>query len=256
MSWLFYFASSRVLSGAGSSHLEDRGVRQRKWENNCLFWYFPCWVLLFSLSIQIYYSVQFKNFSFPPSAFYHVWDICLPMINTSVYVLNRLDNLGEKIDGWPLPKNNSGSLGVGPGHPWFSKVPLVLLLQSYLLLLLLSHFSLVRLCAIIDRRGQNAKYKIYLCQHQHSFLPVLSRCSPWGMSDWRVFWFFCLKMFHQPRKPDLLIHSQIMIRCLLCTRLCAGGMTSFWENKRTQTLMSIMSLTFYVSIISIDSRGH
>ena len=127
MSWLFYFASSRVLSGAGSSHLEDRGVRQRKWENNCLFWYFPCWVLLFSLSIQIYYSVQFKNFSFSPSAFYHVWNICLPMINTSVYVLNHLDNLGKKIDGWPLPKNNSGSLGMGPGHPWFSKVPLVVL---------------------------------------------------------------------------------------------------------------------------------
>ena len=130
VSWLFYFASSSVLSGAGSSHLEDRGVRQRKWENNCLFWYFPCWVLLFSLSIQIYYTVPFKNFSFSPSAFYHVWNICLPMINTSVYVLNHLDNFGGKIDGWPLPKTNSESLGVGLGHPWFSKVPQL----SYLVL--------------------------------------------------------------------------------------------------------------------------
>lgn len=45
------------------------------------------------------------------------------MINTSVYVLNHLDNFGEKIDAWPLSETNSESLGVGLRHPWFSKVP-------------------------------------------------------------------------------------------------------------------------------------
>lgn len=42
----------------------------------------------------------------------------------------------------------------------------------------------------MGRRGQKAKYKIYLCQHRHSFLPVFSRYTPSGISDWRVFLIF------------------------------------------------------------------
>lgn len=57
--------------------------------------------------------------------------------------------------------------------------------------------------------------------------------------------FFSFKRFHQPRKPDLLIHSQIMIERLLCARPHAGNTTSFCVNKRTQTLMFVMVLIFY-----------
>ena len=38
--------------------------------------------------------------------------------------------------------------------------------------------------------------------------------------------FSCFKMFHQPRKCDLLFYSQIIVECLLCVRPHAMGTTA------------------------------
>lgn len=85
---------------------------------------------------------------------------------------------------------------------------------------------------ITDRRVQKAKYRIYPLQHNidSNLFPLDTHLRAHQITEPSSF--FCFKMFYQPRKPELLIDSQ-MIVCLLCTWLCAGGTaTSFWGNKR------------------------
>lgn len=124
-------------------------------------------------------------------------------------------------------------------------------------LIILTLFTIICLpnCRVsdrmMDRRVQEAKYRIYPWQHNidsHLF-PLDTHLQAHQITESSSV--FCFKMFYPPRKHDLLVDSQ-MIVCLLCTWLCAGGTAaSFWGNKRI-----LRSWSYFQWFVSVDSRGH